>query len=115
MEALLKEGGGGDFFQMAFREAGDPSTPPNNEVASGQFFALPPNPIDTVAPTIVRSYSLSGNSIVVEFSETINASLGHGRESDVDPFSYVKSGSTNPRDCHVRADGRSVLLDLGTP
>jgi hypothetical protein len=116
IEALLKEGGGGDFFQMAFREAGDPSTPPNNEVASGQFFALPPNPIDTIAPTIVRTYSLSGNSVVVEFSETINASLDMGANPTLDPFSYeVNPGAQFPMAVTIRADGRSVLLDLGIP
>jgi autotransporter-associated beta strand protein len=116
IEALLKEGGGGDFFQMAFREAGDPSTPPNNEVASGQFFALPPNPVDTVAPTIVRTYSLSGNSVVVEFSETINASLDMGANPTLDPFSYeVNPGAQTPMAVTARADGRSVLLDLATP
>ena len=101
---------------MAFREAGDPSTPPNNEVASGQFFALPPNPIDTIAPTIVRTYSLSGNSVVVEFSETINASLDMGENPTLDPFSYeVNPGAHIPMAVTIRADGRSVLLDLGTP
>ena len=116
IEALLKEGGGGDFFQMAFREAGDASTPPNNEVAGGQFFALPPNPVDATAPTIVRSYSLSGNSVVVEFSETIDANPDMQVNPTVDPFSYVVNpGALTPMAVSVRPDGRSVLLDLAAP
>lgn len=116
IEALLKEGGGGDFFQMAFREAGDPSTPPNNEVASGQFFALPPNPVDTTAPQITRTYSLSGNSVVVEFSEAVNASLDMGANPTLDPFSYeVDPGNQTPMMVTLRPDGRSVLLDLAIP
>ena len=44
MEALFKEGGGGDYFRMAFREAADPSIPPDAEMAGGAFFAPLGNP-----------------------------------------------------------------------
>jgi hypothetical protein len=39
IEALMKEGTGGDYVQVAFREQADPSIPPiNTEFAPGQFF-----------------------------------------------------------------------------
>ena len=44
MEYLGKEGGGGDTFTMAFREAGDPSAPADTEVASAAFFTTAGNP-----------------------------------------------------------------------
>lgn len=39
LEALMKEGAGGDYLQVAWREAGEPTAPPDTESASGAFFA----------------------------------------------------------------------------
>jgi uncharacterized repeat protein (TIGR01451 family) len=114
IEGLLKEGGGGDFFQMAWREAGDPTTPPNNENASGQFFALPPNPVDTTPPQVVRTYSLSGNSVIIEFNEALDATPDLSNPN-LDPFNYyISDGMTlmNANVVTVRPDGRSLLLDI---
>jgi hypothetical protein len=44
MEALFKEGGGGDYFRLAFREAGDANPPPDTEIASAAFFTAPGDP-----------------------------------------------------------------------
>src|SRR6185436_17564523 len=52
IESLQKEGIGGDYVQVAFREQGDPSIPPSaasstpvgSEVASGTFFSTLANP-----------------------------------------------------------------------
>jgi hypothetical protein len=54
MEALYKEGTGGDGFQMTFREAGDPSTPPTTEAAPGFFFANLGNPDLTASLTLTN-------------------------------------------------------------
>jgi hypothetical protein len=44
MEAIFKEGGGGDGVAVAFRAANDPSIPPNTEVIPGYYFASLGNP-----------------------------------------------------------------------
>src|ERR1051325_4603624 len=107
IEALMKEGGGADFFQLAFREAADPSTPANNESAPGTFFALPPNPSgDTTPPQIVRTYSLSGNTIVVEFNELLHPGTAQ------DGVNYAVSGGLVGPVATLRPDGKSVLVEI---
>ncbi|HKS36995.1 MAG TPA: PA14 domain-containing protein, partial [Verrucomicrobiae bacterium] len=48
IEALMKEGGGGDYIQVTFREQNNTSVPPiNTEFASGVFFTTWGNPDTT--------------------------------------------------------------------
>ncbi len=54
MEALFKEGGGGDGVAVAFREAGDSSVPPITETIPGYFFASLGNPDITASFTITN-------------------------------------------------------------
>jgi uncharacterized repeat protein (TIGR01451 family) len=113
IEALMKEASGGDYVTITYR--GDNSIPPNYEAAPATYFALPPNqPGDTTPPLAVRTYSLSGNSVVIEFNEPIdtNPSLSN---PTVDPFNFVindgvSSGYANA--VTPRPDGRSLLLDV---
>ncbi len=58
MEVLLREGSGNDGFSVAFREAGDPSTPANTEVIPGYYFANVGNP-DVVAAFYFVSHPAS--------------------------------------------------------
>src|ERR1041384_5373922 len=72
IEALFKEGIGGDGFEMAVREAADPSIPANTEVAgSAAYFQLPTGPaaVTTITPTSITvpengfaTFSVSGIS-----------------------------------------------------
>ena len=73
IEMLGKEGGGGDVFTMAFREANDASVPADTEMAPGLFFTTPGNPdyiqflVNQTPPTEV---AVMENDLV-----TLNASV----------------------------------------
>lgn len=45
IEGLLKEGGGGDYIQVAFREKAVTGAPPNTEFIPSQFLTAPTGPI----------------------------------------------------------------------
>src|SRR6185369_13442659 len=71
MQALFKEGTGGDGFTMAVRESADASVPANTEAASSTLFSLPTGPmaITTITPATITvaengfaSFSVKGIS-----------------------------------------------------
>jgi uncharacterized repeat protein (TIGR01451 family) len=80
-EALMKEGGGGDYVTVAFREI-DPLSlapiggiPPNTEAASGRLFTAPGNP-DTTQFLVTEAlppdvFVIESDSVTLAISATI--------------------------------------------
>jgi len=63
LEALHKEGGGGDGFTMTFREQNVTGSPANTEVTTAQFLELPTGPM-AIASITPSSLTVPENSVI---------------------------------------------------